>query len=471
MKLQKIRNIVFQIKLSVLLTFLSSCEPFLDIAPPKTELATELVFNNNSTANAAIISLYARMATGNGLPFSTIPWISGLSADEFVNFATNVNIAAYYTNSLLPVNTTVSSYFWTPYYNIIYQANAIIEGLEKSSGVDEALKKQIIGEAKFVRAFYHFYLTGFFGDVPIITSTDYLINAKLQRSARSDVYDFIVRDLEEAKQMLNSEYVGANGQTSSGERLRPNKMTASALLARVYLYRHDYKKSEDEATIVIDNPKYALLNNLSDTFLKNSTEAIWQVQPVTTAATTFALKFVLSSRPGTGLDRSVTLSKNILDLMDKNDLRFVNWVGQITVSGNTFYFPNKHKVTTNNTTEYNMVMRLAEQYLIRAEARIHQGQIESGLEDLNILRKRAKIAEHHTENINEDPLLLVEYERQRELFAEGHRWFDLQRTNRIEEVMSVAAQEKGGHWRAGSKLYPIPQTERNNNPNLSQNDY
>lgn len=471
MKIYKTKSTVCHILLLGCLNLFFSCDLFLDIAPPKTELATDLVFESNSTANSAITSIYARMATVNGVPFSDISWLSGLSADEFVNYATGINTVAYYTNSLSPDNTTIASNFWIPYYNIIYQANAIIEGLEQSTGVDDAVKRQIIGEAKFVRAFNHFYLMGLFGDIPVITSTDYRINAALPRSTETDVYGQIIADLTDAKGMLNDDYVGADGLTPSPERLRPNKATATALLARAYLYTQDYEKAKNEATNVIDNPFYVLPLNLENVFLKNSTETIWQVQPVTNTATTFATRFVLTGRPATGANRSVTISNNVLELFTEDDLRFSDWVGQVFVSGTTYYFPNKHKVTTNNTTEYNMVMRLAEQYLIRAEAHIHLGNIGDGLADLNVLRRRANAKEFETAIIPNDPLFLLEEERQRELFAEGHRWFDLRRTGRIDEVMTLVTSTKGGQWRTGSKLYPIPQTERNNNPNLSQNDY
>lgn len=471
MKLYKIRITTYKALLSISLTLLFSCDLFLDVAPPKTELATDLVFDNNSTANAAITSIYAQMATVNGTPLSNMVWLSGLSADEFTNYATDQRITAFYTNSLSPSDALVASYFWTPYYNIIYQTNAIIEGLSKSTGVSDIVKKQIIGEAKFIRAFYHFYLTGFYGDIPLVTSSDYRINATLSRSPQIDVYKQIVSDLLDAREMLNNNYVGADGTTTSTERVRPNEKVAAALLARVYLYTKNYEKAEDEATTVIDDSRYTLTSNLNNTFLKNSAEAIWQLQPFTGAATTFATKFVLITAPTTGLDKSIVLNSSILNLFDSNDLRYANWVGKITVSGQTHYFPNKYKVTGVNTTEYDMVIRLAELHLIRAEARIHQDDIKNGLADLNVLRKRANVEEYDVETITDDPFLLVERERQRELFSEGHRWFDLRRTGQIDEVMTIFAPSKGAQWRAGSALYPIPQTERNSNPNLSQNDY
>lgn len=469
----KLKINLYKIYLISLLISLSliGCDSFLDIAAPKTELASATVFTNNSTANAAITSIYARMSTVNGTPFSNLPWLTGLSADEFTNYATNLNIVAFYSNSLTPVNPNMANYFWTPYYNIIYQSNSIIEGLENSSGVSDEVKKQIKGEALFIRAFYHFYLTNLFGDVPIITSTDYQANAILPRASQVDVYKQIVTDLTDAKALLNPMYIGADALTGSTDRVRPNLATAQALLARVYLYTKQYEKAEAESTLVIANPVYSLPNDLATIFLKGSTEAIWQTQPVPNMTTTFADKFVLTGNPSTGLSRSVVLSPSQLTLFENDDRRLTDYMGTRTYQGNTIRFVRKHKVTSSNSSEYDMIMRLAEQYLIRAEARIHLQMIEEGIEDLNALRRRANVSEHDYQTIS-NSLLLVEQERQRELFAEGHRWFDLRRTDRIDVVMAAIAPTKGGVWSEHSALYPIPETERTNNPQLSQNkDY
>ncbi|MGJ1285093.1 RagB/SusD family nutrient uptake outer membrane protein [Sphingobacterium spiritivorum] len=470
MKLRKSVTEIFLISTIISFT-LTGCNSFLDIAAPKTELSASIVFTNNSTANAAITSIYARMSTVNGTPFSNLTWLTGLSADEFTNYATNFNVVAFYSNSLTPVNPNMAAYFWTPYYSIIYQANSIIEGLEKDSGVSNEVKKQIKGEALFIRAFYHFYLTNLFGDIPIITSTDYKVNAILSRSIQVDVYKQIVTDLTDAKAMLNPEYIGSDGLTTGTDRVRPNLATAQALLARVYLYTKQYDKAEKESSLVIANSLYTLPDDLSTNFLKSSSEAIWQTQPVPNVTTTFADKFVLTGNPSTGLNRSIILSPSLMALFENYDNRISHYMGTRTYQGNTIRFVRKHKLTSSNSSEYNMIMRLAEQYLIRAEARLQLQMIEDGIADLNAIRRRANVAEYDYQTIS-NPLLLVEQERQRELFAEGHRWFDLHRTDRIDPVMTNVTPTKGGTWSSHSALYPIPETERTNNPQLSQNtDY
>ncbi|WP_316930081.1 RagB/SusD family nutrient uptake outer membrane protein [Gillisia sp. Hel_I_29] len=136
------------------------------------------------------------------------------------------------------------------------------------------------------------------------------------------------------------------------------------------------------------------------------------------------------------------------------------------------YFPHKYKIRNSSDfpiVEYSMVFRLAEQYLIRAEAKFQQNDISAGLEDLNVLRDRAGIGSLSLDNINteeEELIAIILEERRRELFAEwGHRWLDLKRTEMAEKVLG----DNKPSWEQTNLLFPIPQEERLKNPNLSQN--
>src|SRR5690606_23546179 len=118
----------------------------------------------------------------------------------------------------------------------------------------------------------HFYLLNLFGDVPLVLSSDYRVNAKLPRSNSSDVYSQIVADLKAAQELLPNDY-----EFSNNERTRPNRLAATALLARVYLYWGDWVNSESESTKILDQGLVSLNEDLSQVFLKNSKEAIWQL--------------------------------------------------------------------------------------------------------------------------------------------------------------------------------------------------
>jgi hypothetical protein len=212
-------------------------------------------------------------------------------------------------------------------------------------------------------------------------------------------------------------------------------------------------------------------------FLANSSEAIWQFQSVYPGANTWdAQYFVLTSAPGKGLT-NVALSSNLLNAFEAGDLRRPNWVGAYTKDSVTYYYyPYKYKLwildATKPASEYTMVLRLAEQYLIRAESRAQLGNVQGAQSDLNVIRTRAGLP-NTIANDEASLLTAILHEDQVELFTEwGHRWFDLARTNNINTVMGQPGnicQAKGGTWDPDWILMPIPLSEIQINPNLTQN--
>ncbi|HLX91694.1 MAG TPA: RagB/SusD family nutrient uptake outer membrane protein, partial [Puia sp.] len=159
---------------------------------------------------------------------------------------------------------------------------------------------------------------------------------------------------------------------------------------------------------------------------------------------------------------------------EPGDQRRVNWVDSFASAGVTFYYPYKYKLSSSNgsPTEYLMVLRLAEQYLIRAEAEANLGDSSDAINDLNLIRSRAGLASYNS--ASNGPLLsAILHERRVELFMEwGHRWFDLQRTNLINSVMGAPGnfcQQKGGIWNPYEALFPIPESEIQLNSKLTQN--
>jgi len=455
----------------VLLTCCLNCKKAVQVNPPSNGLVSTTIFNSNATAAAAVTAIYSRMMEG----YNTISGqycisaLTGLSGDELQAFSGSDNLfSLLYKNA---VNSTAFSFpFWNELYNYIYLANAAIEGLTKSTGVTTDLKQQLVGEAKFVRAFCHFYLVNIYVDVPLVTTTDYRINAIISRTPKLQVYQQIINDLKDAQTLLRDDFVTQVGATTT-ERVRPNKGAATALLARVYLYTgDDWAKAETEATSVINNSLYSL-SPLSNVFLKNSTEAIWQLQPVVPDFNTFdGNTFVLSSGPNT-FSQPFFLNTYLQNAFETGDYRKINWIGADSSTGQTYYYPYKYKVWDYGqpVTEYLMVLRLAEQYLIRAEARAQLDKISEAQSDLNVIRNRAGLL-NTTANDKPSLLTAIEHERQVELFTEwGHRWLDLKRTQRVNAVMSIITPQKGGVWTTNWQLYPIPLSELQADPNLIQN--
>ncbi len=465
---------------------LCACKKFIVVPPPQTQIITASVFASNATATAAMTVVYAQMNQSSITYY--IPYLTGLSGDELKNYTTFQDFVSFYTNSLNAAIVYVGSHFWTPPYNYIYEANAMIAGLQGSNSISPAVKKQLTGEALFIRAFWHFYLTNLFGDVPLVTTTDYTITATEARTPQADVYRQIIADLKIAQAYLNTNFVDASDTTVTTERVRPTQWAATALLARAYLYEgsltgsiSDYDSAEAQATAVINNSAmFSLVTDLNSVFLKNSKEAIWQLQPASNGYSMNTMEgayFILTTPPNNGSGgQNSTLSPQLLAAFEPGDKRMADWTDTImSVNGTDttiYYFPYKYRAAKSATTtsEYEMVLRLAEQYLVRAEARAQQGNTTGALADLNAIRNRAGLSDYSGATDKTTLLTAILHERQVELFTEwGHRWLDLKRTGNVNSVMSVVTLLKGGTWSSNWALYPIPQTERTNDPNLSQN--
>jgi hypothetical protein len=234
------------------------------------------------------------------------------------------------------------------------------------------------------------------------------------------------------------------------------------------LYTGDFANAEVQATYVINKtPQYKLLTDLNAVFLKTSDEAIWQLLPKGGAQdyTNEGFIFILLAPPITGF----VLRTDLHDLFEEDDLRKINWVGRITSSSGLtkWYFANKYKERAQNQTgsEYSMVLRLAEQYLIRAEARAQQNKLvglNSAETDVNIIRSRSGLP-NTTAFSKQELLKAIEQERRLELFTEwGHRFFDLKRTERLNAVLDPIKL----NWDNTDVLLPIPQSELLLNPNL-----
>jgi hypothetical protein len=468
----------------------TGCRKLVEADAPKTSLSEKNVYSTDAAAISVLTGLYTEF--GQSIYFSGAQGISlaaGLSADEFSlsSAVSNIDLRYYHYNDSLSSNSsgTFSVLYWSNFYNWIYRCNAAIEGLSGSATLTASIKKQLLGESKFLRAFFYFYLTNLYGDVPLALTTDPKTNALLARTSKADVYVQIIADLEEARELLSDKYLDANlnAYTGTSERVRPTKWAAEALLARAYLYTNAYAKAEAAATdILSNNTLFAPLTSipLNTVFLKNSSEAIWQLQPVTTGQNTSEGALFLLPSTGPSDVYPVYLSPQLLSSFESNDQRRYNrnWVDSVTAGATTYYFPYKYKLGKNvaitqlsQLSEYLMILRLGEQYLIRAEARAQLGNIGGAQDDLNAIRTRAGLG---NTTANDQPSLLaaILHERQVELFSEwGHRWFDLKRTGTIDAVMSVVRPQKTGGkpWQSWMQLYPILYDDILKNPNLTQN--
>ena len=436
------------------------CENFVEIDPPITEVTTEVVFEDETTLNSAVNGMYSQMVENDNNLFNTaLEVFTGTSSDEFTNYSSSQDNIEFNSNAISPSNGINNNSFWRFGYRLINHANAIIVGVTES-GLSGDIATQGLGEAYFVRAFAHFYLTNLYGDIPYVETTSVETTNNIGKVSQDEVLQNVIDDLILAKELLREDY----SINEDDRRIRPNRGAASAFLSRAYLYTQQWSMAEAEATEVIGNSLYALDSAVIDVFLPESAEAIWQLFPnnpsgSTTHGRIFVIKF------GVGIAFWTTAFANdFTSTFDPADERLADWVGDF---GGQFDYPNKYKLGFGDTTpepaEYVVVFRLAEQYLIRAEAKAQQGNIVGAQEDINVIRTRAGLPNTTASDLNTlmDAIIL---ERRHELFAEwGHRWFDLKRTGRASSVLSVREDKD---WQDTDVLWPLPEEELLRNPNL-----
>lgn len=437
----------------------AGCDDFLEVDDPTGQISNNAVFENDETATAAVTSLYGKLRdqvilTAN---FEGTSPLMGLYSDELDSYSTDHSgpIYAFYNHTIIAPNSVVKS-IWDGSYNLIFMSNSALEGIAASHSLSPEVKKQLTGEALFVRALTHFYLVNLYGDIPYITTTDYLVNQEVSRMPTETVYEKIINDLSEAKELLTEQYV-------SGERVRANRYAVSALLARVYLYMQHWQQAESESSMLINTSSlFHLETDVNNEFLRESSSAILQLKPKNPGDPTLeAAIFLFVSGPPS----SLALTPNLVQSFEEGDLRRSNWISDVTDGSQVWYAPYKYKQRelSGSSTEYSIALRLAEQYLIRAEARVHTGNLSGARQDINIIRNRAGLPD--TDAVSTQEILeSVMQERRHELFTEhGHRWFDLKRRGQAGEVLAPLKP----NWKSTDIILPIPEVELLMNPNLA----
>lgn len=440
-----------------------SCSELVEIDPPTDSLSDEHLFADDASATSVLNGIYTQLArTGFASGSSVgVTFLTGASADGFIANGSSIasqDIPVFYENALHSETQGVLS-LWNSLYQNVFYANTALEGLEGATGLSQPVSRQLRGEALFVRAFCYFYLVNLFGEVPLALTSDYRTNNKLSRAPVQAVYTQLVADLREAAELLPEGFAH-----TGGERVRPNRAAAQAMLARALLYTGDWPGAAEQASAVIARTETYRLVSPDAVFLKNSEAAIWQLIPANNY-TNEGWSYIPAEN---SLPKYVTLSDGVLSLFQPGDQRFAEWVGRATYLDLEFYYPYKYKVSDNSMPqdEYSMVLRLAEQYLIRAEALAQQDQLEGAKADIDALRGRAGLGELPNGLDRAQLLMEIERERLRELFGEwGHRWLDLKRTGRVDAVLSAAKP----NWQSYQQLYPIPKIELDRNGHLNPN--
>lgn len=447
----------------VFLLLTVSCKKYLNVEPPVDQVTTAQAFADDASATTALRGLYAQMSSSNSFFFANggMTFYTGLTGDELLNSKNSKSYAPYASDAIPATDFYLSNYLWLPAYKFIYEANAIIENTTASTAISAPVKAQLIGEAKFIRAFCHFYLLNCFGPIPLATTTSYEVTSSLTRSDSATVYKQIIQDLVDAVGILPEAY-------PTGDKGRVNKWAAQAFLNRVYLYTHDWNDASTGAAAVIGSGAYSM-EALSNVYLTSSQEAIFQLLPAYFEDNTAeGYQFVPSSAMA---KPAYSLSAVMMSAFDSGDQRRVEWVDSNIVAGSIYYYPYKYKTRLSTpASEYYVVLRLGEQYLILAEAQAQLGNISAAVQSLDVIRTRAGLVPLAQSNPGIDQADLfqaINHENQVEFFCEwGHRWFDLKRLGMIDAVLGT---EKSSVWHPTAALFPIPNEEILANPNLTQN--
>ena len=451
---------------------LTSCESILEIDPPTDSLTAEVTFSTPEGIRTAATGFYTDNFLNNLMYYQGLELYVSQITDELM--ARSGQFADLYQNNYNSSTSYIPN-LWSAPYSSIYGANDFLGHVEGSTVIPADELNKYRGEALFFRANAYFYLVNLFGDVPLLTSYDVSVTATAPRAPKAEVYQQIIADLQQAQQYLKD---AGNGTT------RISADAATALLARVYLYTEQWDKAISEANKLIptadggQGSKYAL-ETVQRIFLSTSSEAILQSNQegfIGTGSyvgyTRIGNLFIPNAR---ATYASYDFSDELVDDLrsEPTDLRN-EWIGEKAGSGGkTYYYPYKYKNMTTPASaasyESYVILRLAEMYLIRAEASTHLGDAAQAVADINKIRHRAALSNYAGGQGKDELLLEIESQRRKEFFFEcGHRWMDLNRTGRADAIYSQNSYKKV-NWQSYKSLLPIPEQQIGRNRNLTQN--
>lgn len=416
---------------------LASCDEFLDVKPKDSLSTSDDVIVDKASAEAALRGVYSALGAGDyyGTSFQSIAYLSG---DNIAWTGSQSQVQEFINKKVNADNATVSA-AWNGIYRAINRANNVIAAvpLIKDPLLTTTLRDQILGEAYFVRALAYFDLARTWGGVPILTRPTLAPgeNEGIGRSTLEDTYAQVLSDLEAAEPLL----------PETIDRYRATRKTVWALKSRFYLYQKEWSKAEEFASKLIGDTRYKLLKPYGAFFQSNARgteESVFEIfyngttetnghrnqwQPQTNGGTRQwapnTAFLALINDPAVGGNRSVLVARD-------NQNRWY---------GNLYY--------RTPASDPSYIIRIAELYLIRAEARAQLDKPVDALSDLNAVRDRAGVS-LSTASTKDDLLLAIENERRLEFALEAHRWFDLVRTDRADDVLGVTEKFR--------YLLPIP---------------
>ena len=427
---------------------ISSCTSNIEVQPI-AQIDATAGYQSKSDIDAALTGCYNELTSANY--FGVRYWaLCDLEGDNLNWTGTFADFAEVQNHQIFPQNASVSN-MWTSVYDGINRVNNVIYSVNKTS--DKAVNvPAYIAEGQAFRGFQYFNLLRFYGGnintpgynqagglgLPLKTSPTLVIadTASIPRSSEADTWKLVISDLS----------AGVAGLPAKNGTGKINKYAAEGLLSRAYLYTSDWANAEAAATDVITKGGYALVSgaNYATIFtVRNTSESIWEIQFDAQNTNQGAFFMYANANGGRG---EITPTVSLNTAAETGDLRKpVNYTTTAPLNKSLKY-------TAVGGTDNFVVVRLAEMYLIRAEARARQSNLVGALADLNVIRTRAGLPLSVAATAD-DLVTAIEKERRIELAFEGHRWFDMRRYNKISTL---------GVTQGFRALWPIPFTEVTN---------
>ena len=472
-----------------------SCGDLLD-KQPLDQLTTDLFYRTEADAEKAILAAYSPMLDqewiGKGWMITEIP------SDNSQPGGTDPDFTPIDNFTVTSDNAPVANY-WAIHYRQVTLANVVIERVPLMD-IPQAVKDRFIGEARFLRAIAYFDLVRIYGGVPLITEVPNLDRELFfPRSSPAEVYSLIEEDLIFAGMHLPDTRTGSDAG-------RATKGAALAFLAKMYLTTREFVAARDRAKEVIDLGVYRLLDDYSANFelstSDNNEEAVFQVQftgcgPFGTgnALQAFFAPFgegITKDRDGWGSQIPTAPILNnpnttIIDAIKDGDLRRAPSImlpnthyPSINAGDGGYTYPRGASAVSANIKKYVVgagpnicfmstpqnahVIRYSDVLLTYAEAiMVIQGGVASdptALDAFNQVRVRAGL--DMVTSFDADDMM---QERRAEFAFEGHRWFDLLRSGKTVEIMTLHGKNLDEH----NLLFPLPSSEIEINPLLEQN--
>ncbi|MGS2740362.1 RagB/SusD family nutrient uptake outer membrane protein [Sinomicrobium sp. M5D2P17] len=479
---------------------LTGCSDFLDEEDP-SNFTVDKYFTKPQHARSSVNAIYAKMRDPmnsgfGGAAWSMLEFATGLAGTDL-----GQAVDSYFVKDLN--NTSDNSYsltYWTSYYEGIANANLSIQKIPGIT-MDEKEKKQLLGEAYFLRAWYYFNLVRIFGHVPLITEPVAAVqsdNLKPSQAGPEEVYALIVEDLKTA------ESAGLSWSDSSG---RVSLGAVKSLLAKVYLTMAGYPLQKGNAYYalaaqkageVIESGEFKLFDNydaLHDPAYKNIEEHILMIQYQSQILPSNWQVFIIPYNKNISAYSSETggiyATQDFVKSYAPDDLRagedqffFTKFTHQddrskeVDLGG---YFIYKHldleaQLSTGNSNLNWPLIRYADVLLMYAEASNEvNGPTTAAYDALNATRHRAGLSD--LDNLPKDQFReAVWKERWYELCFENMTWFDMVRLRKVFNVSTKQFDNFEGHSFSygptlGERelLFPIPTSEILNNSNLVQN--